>query len=82
MVKERGAQNPTQLQPEEAGIRGPSDRSQSTYGIPSAVSLGTLQPPVSLKSFICFIVMCLFPQTILFPIHQMSLLGYLYLWFL
>jgi len=54
MLKEHGAQNPTQLQSEQTGVRGPLDRFHNTYGLPSAVSLGPLQPPVSLKSLVCF----------------------------
>lgn len=57
MLKEHDTQNPSQFQLEEAGVRGPSDRSHSAYGIPSAVSLGHLQAPVSLKSLIFFINM-------------------------
>ncbi|KAM3714233.1 hypothetical protein ACB098_01G319100 [Castanea mollissima] len=45
-VREHGPQNPTQLHPEQAGVRGPSDRFHSTYGLPSSVSLGSPQPPV------------------------------------
>ncbi|XP_062158133.1 ubiquitin-like domain-containing protein CIP73 isoform X2 [Alnus glutinosa] len=45
-VREHGAQNPTQLQSEQTGVRGPLDRFHNTYGLPSAVSLGPLQPPV------------------------------------
>ncbi|KAK9269697.1 hypothetical protein L1049_001475 [Liquidambar formosana] len=36
----------TQLQPEQAGIRFQPDRSRSTFGLPTAISLGPLQPPV------------------------------------
>lgn len=57
MLKEHGPQNPTQLQPEQAGVRGLSDRFHSAFGLPSAVSLGPPQPPVSLKFLICFINM-------------------------
>lgn len=39
----------TQLQPEQAGIRSQPDGSRSTFGLPTAISLGPLQPPVSLK---------------------------------
>ncbi|KAM4125527.1 hypothetical protein ACJW30_01G318700 [Castanea mollissima] len=45
-VREHGPQNPTLLHPEQAGVRGPSDRFHSTYGLPSSVSLGSPQPPV------------------------------------
>ncbi|XP_059453095.1 ubiquitin-like domain-containing protein CIP73 isoform X4 [Corylus avellana] len=45
-VREHGTQNPTQLQSEQTGMRGPPDRSHSTFGLPPAVSLGPLQPPV------------------------------------
>uniref|UniRef100_A0A2N9FXD6 Ubiquitin-like domain-containing protein n=1 Tax=Fagus sylvatica TaxID=28930 RepID=A0A2N9FXD6_FAGSY len=45
-VREHGPQNPTQLQPEQAGVRGLSDRFHSAFGLPSAVSLGPPQPPV------------------------------------
>ncbi|GLU09588.1 hypothetical protein SLE2022_264400 [Rubroshorea leprosula] len=38
--------NSPQQQPEQAGTRGQSDRSHSTFGLPTAVSLGPLQPPV------------------------------------
>jgi hypothetical protein len=34
MLKEHGAQNPTQLQSEQTGVRGPLDRSHNTYGLP------------------------------------------------
>lgn len=45
-VREHGTQNPVLLRSEEAGMRGLPDRSHSTYGLPSAVSLGPLQSPV------------------------------------
>ncbi|KAG2668514.1 hypothetical protein I3760_15G164500 [Carya illinoinensis] len=45
-ARDHDTQNPTQFQLEEAAVRGPSDRSHSAYGIPSAVSLGHLQAPV------------------------------------
>lgn len=36
-------------QPEQAGLQNMSDRSRSTFGLPTAVSsLGSLQPPVRL----------------------------------
>ncbi|WCJ30100.1 Ubiquitin-like domain-containing protein CIP73 [Euphorbia peplus] len=38
------------LQPEQAGNRVQSDRSQSSFGLPTSVSLGSLHPPVMLDS--------------------------------
>lgn len=42
-------------QPEQGGTRFQSNRPNSAFGIPTAISLGTLQPPVSVKFSICFI---------------------------
>jgi hypothetical protein len=79
MLKEHGTQNPTQLQSEQTGVRGPPDRSHSIYGLPPAVSLGPLQPPVSLKSLVCFINMYFSPNLLYFYIYINELRGSL-LW--
>lgn len=72
MLKEHGPQNPTQLHPEQAGVRGPSDRFHSTYGLPSSVSLGSPQPPVSWKSFFISLI-CIFPWIcFILPLYQMN----------
>lgn len=69
MLKEHGPQRPertpglsgmfdfSQFQSEQAGPRGPSDRSNGTFGHPTDFSLGTLPPLASLMfsiRFICF----------------------------
>ncbi|XP_011017933.1 PREDICTED: large proline-rich protein bag6-B isoform X4 [Populus euphratica] len=41
-----GTVDASQLQSEQTGTRGQSDRSQNVFGLPTAVSLGTLNPPV------------------------------------
>ncbi|KDP30188.1 hypothetical protein JCGZ_16970 [Jatropha curcas] len=41
-----GTPDTTQTQPEQAGSRVQSDRLQSAFGLPTAVSLGSLHPPV------------------------------------
>lgn len=41
-----GVVDPPQIPPEQSGLRGQTDRLQSTFGIPTAVSMGPLQPPV------------------------------------
>ena len=47
-------------QPEQAGLRILSDRLRNTFGHPTAVSLGSLQPPVCAKFLIYFIQMYIF----------------------
>ncbi|XP_061952141.1 ubiquitin-like domain-containing protein CIP73 isoform X2 [Populus nigra] len=41
-----GTMDASQLQSEQTGTRGQSDRSQNVFGLPTAVSLGSLNPPV------------------------------------
>ncbi|KAJ7957466.1 Large proline-rich protein bag6 [Quillaja saponaria] len=41
-----GMSDLSQPQHEQAGVQGPSDRSPNTFGLPSAVSFGPMQPPV------------------------------------
>lgn len=50
-----GASDSTQEQPEHGSTQFQSNRPPSAFGIPTAISLGTLQPPVSIKFSICFI---------------------------
>jgi hypothetical protein len=42
-----GSMDTSQLQSEQTGTRGLSDRAQNIFGLPSAVSLGSMNPPVS-----------------------------------
>lgn len=41
-----GVSDSSHPQPEQAGLGILSDRSRNTFGLPAAVSLGSLQPPV------------------------------------
>ncbi|KAJ6921987.1 ubiquitin-like domain-containing protein CIP73 isoform X2 [Populus alba x Populus x berolinensis] len=41
-----GSTDTSQLQSEQTGTRGLSDRAQNIFGLPSAVSLGSMNPPV------------------------------------
>ncbi|KAH8506451.1 hypothetical protein H0E87_013317 [Populus deltoides] len=41
-----GSMDTSQLQSEQTGTRGLSDRAQNIFGLPSAVSLGSMNPPV------------------------------------
>ncbi|KAJ6372614.1 hypothetical protein OIU76_027010 [Salix suchowensis] len=41
-----GTMDSTQLQSEQTGTRGQSDRSHTVFGLPTTVSLGSLNPPV------------------------------------
>lgn len=52
-----GAPDSTQQQAEQAGTRVQLNRTQSAFGIPTAGSLGPLQPPVSLEFCFCFITL-------------------------
>ena len=44
-----GLPDSSQAQTEQASMRSQSDRAHSAFGLPAAVSLGPLPPPVSLE---------------------------------
>lgn len=44
-----GMPDSSQVQTEQASLRSQSDRAHGAFGLPAAVSLGPLQPPVSLE---------------------------------
>lgn len=54
-----GIPESSQGQTEQTSMRNQSDREHTAFGLPAAVSLGPMQPPVSLE-FLTFVTIYLF----------------------